>query len=155
MTPRGPAYTRQSSPQTLREGLAEYRARNPGLLDAEELPAEAAALFRQHDAAHVVFGCDTTLRGETLIDTWTIFASSIGLRGYLAYLRLPQVNQVFAEAGLGRVALAFVRSFPDVLRVVWRSRRVARKWPWRDYAGQLDRPLCEIREEFRIRVLES
>ena len=148
-----PEYTRQDSPQTLREGLAEYRARNPGLLDAEEMPAEAAALFRQHDAAHVVFGCETTLRGETLVDTWTIFAASIGLRGYLAYLRLPQVNQVFAEAGFGRVALAGARCFPDVMRVVWRSRRVAPKWPWREYADHLERPLREIRAEFGIRVV--
>jgi ubiquinone biosynthesis protein Coq4 len=153
MTADGPEYARQDSPQTLREGLAEYRARNPGLLDPGEMAAEAAALFRQHDAAHVVFGCDTTLRGETLVDTWTIFASSIGLRGYLAYLRLPQVNQVFAEAGLLRIALAGVRCAPDLIRVVWRSRRVAGKWPWREYEAHLDRPLREIREGLRIRLV--
>lgn len=153
MIPRAPEYGRQDSEQTLGEGLAEYRARNPGLLDAEQMGAEAAALFRQHDAAHVVFGCDTSLRGETLVDTWTIFASSIGLRGYLAYLKLPQVNQIFAETGFTRVALAGVRCLPDVIRVVWRSRRVARKWPWREYEAHLHRSLSKIREEFGIRVV--
>jgi len=153
MTHDGPEYPRQDSRQTLREGLAEYRARNPGLLEAGEMAPEAAALFRQHDAAHVVFGCDTSLRGETLVDTWTIFASSIGLRGYLAYLRLPQVNQIFSEAGPLRVALAGVRCLPDVLRVLWRSRRLSRKWPWKEYADFLDRPLREIRDEFHIRVV--
>jgi hypothetical protein len=148
-----PDYARQDSPQTLREGLAEYRACNPGLLDAGAMGGKAAALFRQHDAAHVLFGCDTSLRGETLVDTWTIFASSIGLRGYLAYLRLPQVNQVFAEAGPARVVLVGARCLPDALRVVWRSRRVARKWPWTEYERYLDRPLHELREEFRIRVV--
>lgn len=148
-----PAYARQDSPQTLREGLGEYRARNPALLDAETMPADAAALFRQHDAAHVLFGCDTSLRGETLVDTWTIFASSIGLRGYLAYLKLPQVNQVFAEAGPLRIALVGARCLPDALRVVWRSRRVVPKWPWTGYERYLDRPLGELRDEFRIRVV--
>jgi adenylate kinase family enzyme len=148
-----PEYVRQDSSQTLREGLAEYRARNPGLLDAAAMEGEAAALFRQHDAAHVLFGCETTLRGETLVDTWTIFASSIGLRGYLAYLKLPQVNQVFAEAGIGRVALVSARCLPDALRVVWRSRRVVPKWPWTEYERYLDRPLRELRDEFRIRVV--
>ena len=152
MTPGDPEYTRQDCPQTLREGLAEYRERNPGLLDPEGLAPEAAALFRQHDAAHVVFGCDTSLRGETLVDTWTIFASSIGLRGYLAYLRLPQVNQIFAETGLAKVAFVGARCLPDAFRVLWRSRRV-RKWPWREYESHLDRPLREIRDEFRIRVV--
>lgn len=153
MTPSGPRYVRQDSAQTLGAGLAEYHACNPGLLDPGEMSPEAAALFRQHDAAHVVFGCDTTLRGETLIDTWTIFGSSIGLRGYLAYLRLPQVNQLFAQTGYGRMALELLRCLPDLLRVVWRSRRLARKWPWREYECYLERRLCDIRAELDLWVV--
>jgi ubiquinone biosynthesis protein Coq4 len=148
-----PRYASQESGQTLRDGIAEYRACNPGLLDPGSMAAEAAALFEQHDAAHVVFGCDTTLRGETLVDTWTIFGSTIGLRGYLAYLRLPQVNQVFAEAGRLRIAAELVRCAPDVLRVVARSRRMARPWPWREWERHLDRSLRELREELGIRVV--
>jgi ubiquinone biosynthesis protein Coq4 len=153
MTPPVLAYVREDTVQTLRDGLAEYRAANPGLLDPAALDAEAAALFRQHDAAHVVFGCDTSLRGETLIDTWTIFGSTIGLRGYLAYLRLPQVNQIFADAGSSRIAVALVRCIPDVCRVIARSRRLTRKWPWREYERHLDRPLREIRTELALQVL--
>jgi hypothetical protein len=143
----------QDSTQTLREGLAEYGARNPRLLDPADLPAAAAELFRQHDAAHVVFGCDTALRGETLIDTWTLFGSSIGLRGYLAYLRLPQVNQIFRDAGYARVAVELLRCLPELVRVIVRSRRLSRKWPWRHFEDHLDDPLCDIREEFGIRVV--
>lgn len=151
--PARPRYTLQDSAQTLRDGLAEYHAANPGLLDPGSMAPEAAALFQQHDAAHVLFGCDTTLRGETLIDTWTIFGSSLGLRGYLAYLRLPQVNQVFSEAGRLRILIELLRCSPDVLRVIARSRRMARAWPWREHDRHLDRPLRELREEFEIRVV--
>lgn len=146
-------YTLQTSSQTLREGLAEYYEHNPALLDPARLDFAAARLFRQHDAAHVVFGCDTSLRGETLIDTWTIFASTIGLRGYLEYLKLPQVNQLFAEAGALRIASELASALPDLARVVWRSRRLRRKWPWQDWAEHLERPLVEIREDFGIRPL--
>jgi ubiquinone biosynthesis protein Coq4 len=146
-------YTSQSSSQTLREGLAEYYEHNPALLDPAHMNPEAARLFRQHDAAHVVFGCDTSLRGETLIDTWTIFASTIGLPGYLAYLKLPQVKQLFAQAGARRIATELLRFLPDLVRVVWRSRRLRRKWPWHDHGEQLDRPLAEIREDFGIRIV--
>lgn len=146
-------YVRQDSSQTLRDGIDEYYAHNAGLLDPAGMSPEVAALFRQHDAAHVVFGCDTTLRGETLVDTATIFGSSLGLRGYLAYLRLPQVNQIFSQAGYGRIAGELLRCLPDLARVAARSRRLARKWPWRDYQRYLDRPLRELREEFGIRVV--
>jgi hypothetical protein len=150
---RNLAYVHQESSQTLRDGLAEYYATNAALLDPAGMSPEIAALFRQHDAAHVVFGCDTSLRGETLVDAATIFGSSLGLRGYLGYLRLPQVNQIFSQAGYGRIAGELLRCLPDLVRVAARSRRLPRKWPWREYERYLDRPLRELREEFGIRVV--
>jgi len=146
-------YATQDSPQTLREGLVEYYAHYLTLLEPAQMSPHAAQLFRQHDAAHVVFGCDTSLRGETLIDTWTIFGSTIGLRGYLAYLKLPQVNQLFAQTGALRIATELLRCLGDVLRVVWRSQRLSQKWPWPSYGDHLDRPLAELRERFNIRVV--
>ena len=146
-------YTIQDSSQTLREGIAEYYSRNPGLLDPDGMPNEVAELFRQHDAGHVVFGCDTSLRGETLIDTWTILGSTAGLRGYLEYFRYPQVNQVFAQVGYVRIVLEFVRCFGDVGRVIARSRRLSSKWPWHDYRRYLDDSLQDLRSQFNIRVV--
>lgn len=138
---------------SLAEGIAEYYAHNATLLDPSKLPVDAAELFRQHDAGHVVFGCDTSLRGETLIDTWTLFATTAGLRGYLEYFRYPQVNQIFANAGYWRIFREIVVSLPDVVRILARSRRLAAKWPWQHYERYLDRPLVEIRREFNIRIV--
>ena len=146
-------YMDPESSITLREALAEYYRSNPSLLDPTGMPDEAGVLFRQHDAGHVFFGCDTSLRGEVLIDCWTIFGTSIGLRGYLKYLRQPQVNQVFAETGYFRVAMASVRCIPDVVRVAVRSRKMSQPWPWRDYEDFLDRRLCDMRAEYGVRVL--
>jgi len=140
---------------SLAEGLAEYYAHNATLLDPSKLPVDAAELFRRHDAGHVVFGCDTSLRGETLIDTWTIFGTTAGLRGYLEYFRYPQVNQIFATAGYWRIAREIARSLPDVLRVLVRSRQLSARWPWQDYEHYLDRSLLEIRREFNIRVVSN
>ncbi len=146
-------YLEEGSTQSLSEGIAEYYASNPALIDPSNLPADAAELFRQHDAGHVVFACDTSLRGETLIDTWTILATTAGLRGYLEYFKYPQVNQIFAETGYWRIALEFVRCLPDVVRVLMRSRRISARWPWQHYERYLDRPLSDIRREFNIRVV--
>ena len=146
-------YLKEGSTQSLREGIAEYYAHNSELLDPSALPGDAAELFRQHDAGHVIFGCDTSLRGETLIDTWTVFATTAGLRGYLEYFKYPQVNQIFAETGYWRIALEFVRCLRDVLRVLVRSRRISAKWPWQHHEHYLDRPLSDIRREFNIRLV--
>ena len=58
-----PAYLAQDSGQTLREGLAEYYAGDPELLRAEQISRGMRPGLLAHDAAHVVFGCDTTARG--------------------------------------------------------------------------------------------
>lgn len=146
-------YLGQDSSLSLQEALAEYYAHNPALLRPAALPAEVAELFRQHDAGHVVFGCDTTLRGETLIDTWTVVGTTAGVRGYLEYFKHPQVNQIFADTGIGRIVLESLRCLPDVFRVWVRSRRLSARWPWDGYDRFLDRSLAEIRREFRIRVV--
>ena len=148
-----PRYVTQDSTQNLRDAIAEYYECNPVLLDPGNLPEGVAQLFRQHDAGHVIFGCDTSLRGETLIDTWTVFASTAGLRGYLEYFKYPQVNQIFSETGYLRIALESMCCLPDVLRVIRRSRQLVSKWPWSTYENYLDRPLCEIRREFNITVM--
>jgi ubiquinone biosynthesis protein Coq4 len=114
---------------------------------------EVQALFRQHDAGHVLFGCDTSLRGETLIDTWTIFGTTAGLGVYLASFQNPQVKRTFREVGYGRIVVALFRCLPDVLRVIARSRRLARKWPWSEWEAHLDRPLAELRREHDIAVV--
>lgn len=152
-SPSVPAYLQQDSPQTLRAGIDEYYGINPMLLDPARMSPAAAALFRQHDAGHVVFGCDTSLRGETLIDTWTIVASTAGIKGYMEYFRHPQIYQIFADVGYWRMTVVFLRSLPDVCRVWFRSRRMPSRWPWEGFEDYLDMTLGEIRSRFNIRVV--
>ena len=58
------AYENQETLQSLREGLAEYYSSDPALLAPTSVSDEIASRLRAHDAAHVVFGCDTSVRGE-------------------------------------------------------------------------------------------
>lgn len=147
------AYTSPSTTQTLAEGLREYYASMDGLLDPETLSGESQELFRLHDTAHVVFGCDTSLHDEVLIDTWTIFGSDIGFWAYAQYLRVPEARDIVTGTGVWHTLTAFVRSLPDVVSTVRHARRMTHKWPWRDHDAYLDRPLAEIRRELGIEVV--
>ena len=64
---------------TLCEGLREYYAGHPGLLQPDRMEADAARFFRSHDACHVLFGLDTTLVDEGLADLWTLLATNVGV----------------------------------------------------------------------------
>lgn len=143
-------YRDPRSIQTLAEGLAELRGAVPGLLDEGRLPEDARQLFHNHDIAHVVFGCDTSLVQEGMVDLWTIFGSTVGLRAYLSYMKTDEAKQVLRDVGLGRALWATLKALPRLAGVIVRARRMTRKWPWTDHDAYLDRPLVEIREEFGI-----
>lgn len=143
-------YRDPRSTQTLAEGLAEFRGSMPGLLDESGLPEDARQLFHNHDVAHVVFGCDTSLVQEAMVDLWTIFGTTVGLREYLRYMKTDEAKQVLREAGTGRALWATLKALPRLAGVIVRARRMTRKWPWTEHEAYLDRPLVEIRAELGI-----
>jgi hypothetical protein len=118
------------------------------------ISARAAEFFRCHDAAHVVFGCSTSLVDEALVKIWSFFGTTAGfslLRDY----RSPESKEIYDRLTWGSIAATAVRSVVLVPRVLLRSRRMHRPWPWSDYAAHLDEPLCELRRAHGIRVVSG
>lgn len=146
-------YMEQGCPMTLREGLGEYYTQIDDLITEDNASAEVAALFRYHDTTHVLFGCDTSIAGETLADTWSIFGTDVTIRGYLKYLEIQETQDVFAALGTWTALGQMVRALPLMPRAIWRASRMKRKWPFRNHEAYLDRPLSEIRDELGIRVI--
>ncbi|HET6612490.1 MAG TPA: hypothetical protein VFG83_10885 [Kofleriaceae bacterium] len=148
------AYQDPAARMTLGEGLEEYYASIPGLINERDASSpEAAALFHGHDRCHVVFGCDTSYVGESMVDTWTLFGSDVGTRRYLAYARTPEVKAIFRDIGRARSAWIFIASSPRLLRVIARARAMTQKWPFDRADEHLDRPLDELRAELGIRII--
>jgi hypothetical protein len=154
-TPRGGAtmhfFELQHSTQTLAEGIAEYYQGNPGLVTGRSLSLEAQKFFRCHDAAHVVFGCGTTLSDEAVVKVASIFGTSGGvgvLRGY----RLHESRQIYRQLGRWERLSTALRVLLVVPRTLLRCLGQHRRWPWDDFEWYLQVSLCEIRTEFGIRV---
>lgn len=154
--PRASAALRYLDPEstmTLREGLAEYFRSMPDLLDVNALEGKAKELFDNHDTAHVVFGCDVSLRHEAMMDTWTVFGTDVGFFAYMRYLTTPEARRVVTDAGVLRSLWGALLAVPDAVRVIGRARRMKKKWPWRDHERYLDRPLVEIRRDLGLAIL--
>lgn len=145
-------YQRAESVQTLGEGLAEYYGSRGDLLQGRGLSAAAQDFFRCHDAAHVVFGCSTTLVQEGIVKIWSFFGTTEGfklLRGY----RLPESQQIYERLGWGEIASATLRLVVAVPLVIWRSSRMRKRWPWHEFERYDAMPLAEIRREFGIELV--
>jgi hypothetical protein len=108
----------------------------------------------------VLFGCDTSLKGEILLKPWILFGTTITLDEIKAYQRDPEVqrlNQEGVDMLGGRVKaylLAFVY-FTPLFFWIWirRVRRMSAKWPHSDVSEtMLDTPLDELRRTYRIEL---
>jgi len=141
------------SEMTLQEGLDEYYTQIEGLITEDTAAPEVAALFHHHDICHVLFGCDTSLPGETLADTWSIAGTDVTLRQYMAYLKLQETKDILAELGTWSAIKTMLGSLHLMPRAWWRARKMTKKWPFVDNEAYLNTPLRELREMFNIKVL--
>lgn len=145
------AFELQQSTQTLAEGVAEYYQLNPGLVTGRGMSVEAQEFFRCHDAAHVVFGCGTTLGDEAIVKVSSVFGTSGGfgaLRGY----RLHESQQIYRKLGSFEIISTALKAIILVPRTLVRCIQQQRRWPWNDFDRYLNVSLCDIRKEFGIRV---
>ena len=60
------AFLNQDCRATLGEGLSELYCHAP---DVAEVSDRKGKSFRDHDLTHVIFGCDTSLEGENLLES--------------------------------------------------------------------------------------
>lgn len=151
------AYQDQDTHMTLREGLAEYLASNPDLIDTGTASStEMASYFANHDASHVVFGTTTHIDDELVQDIWTLLAIDIKYRRYVGDLVKAKEGLKVAQAlPFWGTVKAFFHLIWVMPRLIVRSRKMTRKWPWSGWEVYLDRPLVDTRKEFSIRVLSG
>lgn len=118
------AYQCASSGQTLREGLAEYLLLNPRLNDARRATPDGADFFRCHDAAHVIFACDTSLLNEAMVDAWTLFGTTVTPRRFFQFTKIEEHQSIIDELGWFVVICTSVRSIPLMLRIIYPSNQM-------------------------------
>ncbi len=140
---------------SLRAGLAEYHSSIEGLLGYDNISSQAQQLFARHDIAHIVFGCDTSVSNEAMVDVWTMFGTDVGIVEYLRYLRTQEATNIIFEMGAWKMLLASVRAVPLLIRAFRATRRMHKRWPWADHDRYLDTPLHDLRAEFGIELVQS
>ena len=147
-------YQVQDSKQTLREGIDEYNDAFRGLIATRYSTPAGERFFRSHDVVHVVFGCDISLNDEVVVKICSVFGSTAGL-GVLRGYRLPEAKEGYEDIRLGEIVTTAVHSLYLVPRAIVRCRRMCARWPWEAFDEWMDRPLCDIRSRFGIRVADG
>jgi len=147
------SYEIQDTSLSLREGLAEYYSSDPGLLAPSDISEDMAIGLRAHDASHVVFGCDTSVRGEVALARWSLFGAKGAATLYLSGIRSRETRFLFSDFFRKLRVSNIPHAAVDGLRALIRSFRMKTSWPSLKWEQYLDRPLADIRREFGIRVV--
>jgi len=66
------SFQSQNCDITLAEGLEEYRAYLQANGKKQLIDAPGSTIIRDHDATHVIFGLDTSIEQESMLDSWVL-----------------------------------------------------------------------------------
>ena len=142
---------------TLKEGIECYRdyliQNNRKIL----VDGPGSSLIRDHDATHVIFGLDTTLEEESMLDSWVIWGTQYKFSYLNQYRKLPDLKEfnknLFKELGIK----GFFNLLGSVLRnkitVFKRTRKMSKKWPFRVPEEYLEKSILDLRSEYGIEIL--
>ena len=89
------SFKNQNCSLTLREGIEEY---NDYLrANGKEVLAQLrdSSIVQDHDVTHVIFGLDTTLEEESLLDTWVLWCCSYRLSHLMSYSKQPEIKDLY------------------------------------------------------------
>ena len=142
---------------TLAEGLEEYRAylRTNGKKQLIDEPG--STIIRDHDATHVMFGLDTSIEQESMLDSWVFLGTKWKLKELLAYNKLPELKQLYKDLrhdpGYFKLIMAAIKLLPIKLKIRKRAKQMNKKWPFVSPDSLMNQRVCDLREEYGIKIL--
>ena len=151
-------FQKQNCSITLQEGLDIYYqtfdVNKPSIKDDEH----SGNLFFYHDCTHVIFGLNTNLDQEVLLDAWVLFGSDFKLKDIKAYMKTPQIKSLYddlmSEYGIFFFFKIYMKNFKNILKIIFRCIKMKKKWPLHCPKYFLVKPINELRDEFGINIIE-
>ena len=142
---------------TLREGVEHYRAylkkNGKKVLDDQE----DSLTILSHDATHVIYGLDTSLEEEQMLNFWTLFGTTYTWKEIMAYNGREEVSDftkdLLKELGVINMVMLTIRSIVPFFQVLRNLRLKKKKWSFVPPNELMDRSVSSLREEDGIKIL--
>ena len=149
-------YLKANSNQTLLEAIKELRVAEGADNDAAEyISPELLDDIELHDVIHTVFACPTSLKGEILAHIWSVFGTSLSMKEMHRVSSHADHKKVLREIGHIKLLKTWFKNIPNILRIVFRSKKMHKKWLAHEFEHYLEMTLHEIRAEYGIQVIEA
>ena len=87
-------YQEQNCAMTLAQGVEEYR-KYLKINDRKMLfDKPGSKLILEHDVTHVIFGLDTTIEEEAILDSWVLWGCKWKFSYLKQYQKLPEIKDL-------------------------------------------------------------
>ena len=153
-----PNYIKQDCNLSLKEGLEEYYLSGPSQIRDY---ADKYSILINHDITHVIFGLGITIEEESLLDTWTIWGTTITWKEIYQYGLDPEIRKltkiiVKDNGGWNKVVSAIFKCIPLKFKIRFnRISKMNKKWPFSNITDEmLNRPISDLRIEYGIKIIE-
>ena len=150
-------YQKQDCDLTLQEGLDCYYNTFPETTEIFEDNEESGTLLRDHDCTHVIFGLDTSIEQESILDSWVVWGSKWKLKYIWGYQSLPQIKQLYKDLYREFGVLGFIKIFWKLggvkRKVMFRTFKMKKKWPFKMPEAYLFMKISDLRENHGIKIL--
>ena len=151
------SFQSQNCDITLAEGLEEYRAYLKTNGKKQLIDKPGSTIIRDHDATHVMFGLDTSIEQESMLDSWVFLGTKWKLKELLAYNKLPELKQLYKDLrhdpGYFKLIMAAIKLLPIKLKIRKRAKQMNKKWPFVSPDSLMNQRVCDLREEYGIKIL--
>ena len=149
-------YQEQNSELTLEEGLEEFYSTNPKFRELSE-PEGKKGLFFTHDITHIIFGLNTKLEEEHLLDSWALWGCKIKWKTMYEYMKHPAIKkitkEIYNDLGTWAIIKKIIVMIPLKLLIVFRALRMKKKWDYHNLTDEhLSHKLSDIRKEYNINI---
>ena len=152
------SFQSQNCDLTLEEGLEEYRSYLQFNGKKQLIDKPNSTIIRDHDATHVVFGLDTSLEQESLLDSWVLWGCQWKFKELFAYQKLPELKELNKylqkEVGYLKLVLIVFKLIPLKRRIRRRTKAMNKKWPFSSQDSLMNQIVCDLRKEYGIKILE-
>ena len=157
-------FQNQDCNTSLQEGIDEYRSylrKNNRYVLGEQVSDSEKWGILCHDATHVIFGLDTTLEEEAMLDCWVFFGGNYfqTLKDYFSGKinfkeTTEKVEILLKDVGYTKYFFLYLKvmykKWPTIL---FRCFKMKKRWNYYFSEEILDKSIKEIREEFHIKIL--
>ena len=150
-------FQNQECSLTLKEGVEHYRAylkkNGKKVLDDQE----GSLTILSNDVTHVIYGLDTSLEEEQMLNFWVLFGATYTWKEIMAYNGREEVSDftkdILKEVGLINMVMLTIRSIIPFFQVLRNLRSKKKKWPFVCLNELMEISVTSLREEYGIKIL--